>query len=73
MPKAKAYVDLDLMVVDPKSLAIRWAGQASSKIASGNVFISHPERGETLGRALHDALQKVLRRKDFWEAFEPTQ
>jgi hypothetical protein len=72
MPNGKAYIDLDLIVVDPKTFAIKWAGQAFSKVDSGTSWgVSVKVMGDQLATALGMALNKTFSRADFWESLLP--
>src|SRR5215831_18433991 len=73
MPNGKAYVDLDVVVVDPRTSVVKWAGQARSKIDSGTSWGATPEeKGQQLTTALRTALEKCFSRADFTQAFDTT-
>ena len=68
LPKAKAYVAIDVVVLDAGGNAL-WAGQAAAKVADESTF--SPAAGRTLLAALREALQGVMDQADFAQALSP--
>lgn len=73
MPSGKAYVDLDIVIIDPQSLEILWAGQAFRKVDSGvRAPLLPAERGEHLTHALSGAFESLFDLSDFRSALTGT-
>jgi hypothetical protein len=69
MPTGKVFIDIDLLVFEPRTGAIRWASFVREKYDSqGSFGKSAGEIAPLLSQTLGAALAQVTSRKDFWTA-----
>ncbi len=68
MPKGKAYVDIDLLVLDPKSLKIRWAGRSSATENTDKAFNNRDDTSQHMANTLGQAIRSIIMNPEFAES-----
>jgi hypothetical protein len=70
MPTGKVFIDIDLLVVEPRTGEIRWASfvRAQKDSLDNSPGKSAAEIAPLLTQTLHAALALVTSRRDFWTA-----
>jgi hypothetical protein len=68
MPKGKAYVDIDLLILDPKSLKIRWAGRSSATDNTDKSYNKLEDTSQRLADTLAQAIRSIIMSPEFTES-----